>query len=94
MDEEMDNAIQRMVYSNNSDIPSNHVIRRYQFLMMADDFTETESKNSAQEITSFDKMYEIINEREIEHQVFLRGDIRDDPLLTDDWECLIFQVTF
>ena len=93
MDKEMDNAIQRMVYSNNSDIPSDHHIMRYQFVMM-NNFTETDSKNSALEITSFDKMEKIFHNKEIEHQVFLRGDIRDDQLLTDDWECLIFQVRF
>ena len=92
MDEEMDNAIQRMVYSLNSDFPD--YIYSYQFVMMADNFTETDSKNSALEITSLDKMKKIFHNKKIEHQVFLRGIFGNDPLITDDWECLIFQVTF
>ena len=39
-------------------------------------------------------MRNIFQGRNIEHVVFLRGDLKEDPSLSDDWDCLFFQVEF
>ena len=77
-----------------ADEPELNDLRKYQFYIWATNFSESNVPNGSLEITSTEQMGDIFQDRNIEHKVFLRGDVMEDPSLTDDWDCLFFQVEF
>ena len=85
-------GIQKLVYPVNANITDG--LREYQFYIWAADFSQTNTPNGSLEVTSDTQMRNIFNDQNIAHQVFLRGDSKEDSSLTDEYDCLFFQVEF
>ena len=94
MDKDKAVGIQKLNYTDdpNSDITDD--LRKYQFYMWAANFSEVDASKRSLEILSSTQMSDIFYDREIEHQVFLRANVKEDPLITDQYDCLFFQVRF
>ena len=91
MDNDKAVGIQKLEYT---DDPQLDKLRKFQFYIWAANFSEPNAPNGSLEITSNEQMRNIFQDRNIEHIVFLRGDLKEDPSLSDDWDCLFFQVEF
>ena len=86
-------GIQRLVYPVDANIPDD--LRKYQFyLTWPADFSQVNTANGPLEVTSITQMRNIFKDQNIAHQVFLRGDLKEDSSLTDEYDCLFFQVEF
>ena len=94
MDKDKAVGIQKFNYTDdpNSDIPD--IIREYQFYVWAADFNKVSPPKGALQVTSQDQMRDILLNQKIEHQVFLRADVKADPLITDDYDCVFLQARF
>ena len=92
MDEDKAVGIQKLEYLNNTDITEN--LKRYQYVMWAADFSESDPPNAAFEVKSKLHMKNEIFYRNVLHQVLLRANVKDDSLLTDDYECVFLQAGF
>ena len=92
MDKDKAAGIQKLVYPVNANITDG--FRKYQFIIWAADFSQTNTPNGSLEVTSNTQMSNIFNDQNIAHQVFLRGDMKEDSSLTDEYDCLFFQVEF
>ena len=60
--------------------------------MWAADFSELQAPNATLVIEYKSEMVDKLFDRTIEHQVFLRADVKDESLLTDEYECVFLQV--
>ena len=94
MDKDKAVGIQMFNYTEdaNSDIPD--FIREYQFYIWAADFNEVSPPNGALQVTSKKQMANILFNQTIEHQVFLKADVKADPLITEDYDCVFLQARF
>ena len=92
MDNDEAVGIQRLVYPVDANIPD--WLRKYQFHIWAADFSQANTPNGSLEVTSKTQMRNNFNDLNIAHQVFLRGDLKEDSSLTDEYDCLFFQVEF
>ena len=92
MDNDKAAGIQKLVYPVNANITDG--LRKYQFYVWAADFSQTNTPNGSLEVTSNTQMSNIFNDQNIAHQVFLRGDLKEDYLLTGEYDCLFLQAGF
>ena len=94
MDKDKAVGIQKFNYTDDSNGDITDDLRKYQFYMWAANFSEADASKGSLEILSSKQMSDIFYDRNIEHQVFLRANVKEDPLITDEYNCLFFQVKF
>ena len=106
MDRDEQLGIQKLEYNwavgviNEQNRENIEALERYQFVVWQADFkNQTNPLNGTLEIRDSSQMRNVMfNERNIEHQVLLRSpleaNVTDDPLITDDYECVFLQVEF
>ena len=94
MDNDKAIGIQRLNYTDDPLSGITDYVRQFQFRMWAADFNEVSPPNETLQITSTAQMARVLHNQNIEHQVFLRAAVKDDPLITDEYDCVFLQARF